>query len=102
MVIFQRKIIYMGATSETNRPGSTLTLSIGYAPPGARTEELGSDVPVPQGVHVKEIQLQSEGTVKLSGIITRPEYWARRDTPPETVLVYLQGTHSHSSLLPAS
>ncbi|OCH87960.1 hypothetical protein OBBRIDRAFT_795700 [Obba rivulosa] len=57
MVIFQRKIIYMG-----------------YAPPGARTEELGRDVPVPQ-----------------AGIVARPEAWAQRSSQPEVVLIYLQG-----------
>ncbi|KAI0947508.1 hypothetical protein AcW1_007721 [Taiwanofungus camphoratus] len=73
MVLFQRKIIYMG-----------------YAPPGARTEELGVGIRTPRGIQCEEIALQSEKRVFLSGIIMRASSSPRLNEP-RVVIVYLQG-----------
>ncbi|KAH9949776.1 Alpha/Beta hydrolase protein [Amylocystis lapponica] len=74
MVLFQRKIIYMG-----------------YIPPGARQEQLGVDVPVPTGIRCEEIKLQSEGHVTLSAIVVRSAMPDTRARAPNIVVVYLQG-----------
>ncbi|KAL0954385.1 hypothetical protein HGRIS_003370 [Hohenbuehelia grisea] len=73
LVVFQRKIIYMG-----------------YCPPGARAEDLKRDVP-PQhlkGLRCEEISVPSTDSVMLSGIVV-----SRVDAsePPKAVIVYFQG-----------
>ncbi|GBE82975.1 alpha/beta-hydrolase [Sparassis crispa] len=72
MVIFQRKLIYMG-----------------YIPPGARSEQL-RDVRVPKAIHCEEIQIPSEKRVMLAGIVVRPASHIG-DSPPDAVVLYLQG-----------
>ncbi|KZT67298.1 alpha/beta-hydrolase [Daedalea quercina L-15889] len=74
MIVFQRKIVYMG-----------------YVPPGSRTEQLGVDVPVPKGLECEEIRLQSERGVTLYGIDVRQK--PRRPLPDsrKIVVLYLQG-----------
>ncbi|KII86736.1 hypothetical protein PLICRDRAFT_43389 [Plicaturopsis crispa FD-325 SS-3] len=75
LVLFQRKIIYMG-----------------YVPPGARQEEL-RDVPPKhlKDISCKEVRVKSESAY-LSRIIVhgrRPAH-TKRD-PPDIVMIYLQG-----------
>jgi hypothetical protein len=98
--IFQRKIIYMGAQTVM-----ILTLCsyehyiTGYAPPGARSEELEKDVPSRylKGVRCEEIAVKSQKNVTLSGIIVRRSLATEtRDQPPETVIVYFQGHSIYS------
>ncbi|KAI0287263.1 hypothetical protein BC826DRAFT_1099112 [Russula brevipes] len=77
LVIFQRKVIYMG-----------------YAPPGSRTELLKDVYPkyTPKGIHIEELSIPSSrpDTVQLSTLLLR-----RRDVAsaaaPEHVIVYCQG-----------
>ncbi|TDL22415.1 alpha/beta-hydrolase [Rickenella mellea] len=70
MVLFQRKIIYMG-----------------YAPPGAREERLGHDVPIPKNVYTEEITIPSEGKVLLSALVAQRS----ANSTPGCVIFYLQG-----------
>ncbi|KAI0299670.1 Alpha/Beta hydrolase protein [Multifurca ochricompacta] len=76
LVLFQRKVIYMG-----------------YAPPGSRTESLKDVYPknTLKGIHVEELSIPSyePDTVRLSTLLLRHE----RDlaSPPHHVIVYFQG-----------
>ncbi|RDB21700.1 Protein ABHD13 [Hypsizygus marmoreus] len=77
MIIFQRKIIYMG-----------------YAPLGSRTEELATDVRPDQleGISCKEISvLNSTDGARLSGILVQPAQFGSSDVSPDVVIVYFQG-----------
>ncbi|KAI9509482.1 Alpha/Beta hydrolase protein [Russula earlei] len=73
LIIFQRKMIYMG-----------------YAPPGSRTESLRDVYPkyTPRGIHIEELTIPSSqpNTVRLSTLLLR-----RDVTSPEHVVVYCQG-----------
>lgn len=75
LVVFQRKMIYMG-----------------YAPPGSRTEALRDVYPecTPKGIHIEELSIPSSlpNTVRLSTLLLR-----QRDmtSPPTHVIVYCQG-----------
>ncbi|PCH39846.1 alpha/beta-hydrolase [Wolfiporia cocos MD-104 SS10] len=73
MVIFQRKIIYMG-----------------YAPPGARTEELHASL-LPREIRCMEVCLESEKHVRLHGIIIHQDALDCSARDPDVVIVYLQG-----------
>ncbi|KAF9464047.1 Alpha/Beta hydrolase protein [Collybia nuda] len=74
MVVFQRRIIYMG-----------------YAPLGSRKEEIRKHVPLGhlRGISCEEICIKGEGKVTLAGIVVRQE--GHTNEPPGTVIVYLQG-----------
>ncbi|KAI0070239.1 alpha/beta-hydrolase [Panus rudis PR-1116 ss-1] len=74
MVIFQRRIIYMG-----------------YVPPNARNEQIGVDVDVPKGLSWEEITLRGEGRIRLAGILVRNASGATEAPPLKTLIVYLQG-----------
>lgn len=78
MVLFQRKIIYMG-----------------YVPPGARKEQLRVDVPIPKGVQCEEISLQSEKRTMLYGLVLQNEDVNTSCREPDVVIVYLQGNASN-------
>ncbi|KAF7431027.1 hypothetical protein PC9H_006742 [Pleurotus ostreatus] len=71
LVIFQRKIIYMG-----------------YAPIGARDEDL-ADVPKDQlkGLVCEEINIANGRTSSLSGIVVR----SKTDSNPKVAIIYFQG-----------
>jgi hypothetical protein len=88
IVVFQRKIIYMGALHNTSFNACLIQDSFmkGYVPPGARTEELRQDVPIPAGLLCEEITVESERRVKLAGLLVR-----REAAEPDVVVVYLQG-----------
>jgi len=73
MVLFQRKIIYMG-----------------YAPPGARSENIDPSDPLLQKTKWEEIDLESEKGVHLKGIVLQKHRQTPRTTTP-TVVIYLQG-----------
>lgn len=74
LIIFQRKVIYMG-----------------YAPPGSRTELLADVHPkyTPNGIHIEELSIPSSrpNTVRLSTLLLRTDL----STPPRHVIIYLQG-----------
>ncbi|KAF8260457.1 Alpha/Beta hydrolase protein [Lactarius quietus] len=74
LIIFQRKVIYMG-----------------YAPPGSRTELLADVHPkyTPDGIHIEELSIPSSrpNTVHLSTLLLRRDLF----TPPQHVIIYLQG-----------
>jgi len=98
MYIFQRKIIYMGAQTVIlltwYRYGTPYRA--GYAPPGARSEELEKDVPLRylKGIRCEEIAITSQENVSLSGIIVRRSLAKEtQDKPPEIVIVYFQGLY---------
>ncbi|KAH9936510.1 Alpha/Beta hydrolase protein [Fomitopsis serialis] len=74
MVVFQRKIIYMG-----------------YVPPGARTEELGVETPVPKGLKCEEIRIQSDKGVTLYGIDVQKDVEQPSPDSRRIVVIYLQG-----------
>ena len=66
----------------------------GYAPPGARSEELEKDVPSRylKGIRCEEIAVRAQKNVTLSGIIVRRSLDTETpDQHPETVIVYFQG-----------
>lgn len=65
----------------------------GYAPPGARQEELSRDVPprLLKGVSCEEITVPSTNKVKLSGILVRSSAEGMECGQPDTIIVYLQG-----------
>ncbi|KAI9430534.1 Alpha/Beta hydrolase protein [Lactarius indigo] len=75
LIIFQRKVIYMG-----------------YAPPGSRTELLADVYPkyTPNGIHIEELSIPSSrpNKVRLSTLLLRRDVSA---PPPQHVIVYLQG-----------
>ncbi|KAH9057486.1 Alpha/Beta hydrolase protein, partial [Lactarius vividus] len=75
LIIFQRKVIYMGR----------------YAPPGSRTETLADVYPkhTPSGIHIEELSIPSSrpNKVRLSALLLRRDPSA----PPQHVIVYLQG-----------
>ncbi|GLB38816.1 putative alpha beta superfamily protein [Lyophyllum shimeji] len=73
MIIFQRKIIYMG-----------------YLPIGARKERLADMPPAyTAGMDCEEIHLPSaDGAAQLSGLVVRPK---GQTEPPKAVIVYFQG-----------
>ncbi|KAF8876389.1 hypothetical protein BD779DRAFT_1677793 [Infundibulicybe gibba] len=73
MVVFQRKIIYMG-----------------YVPLGSRAEELaGIASGTLKGLSCEEVCVDSEKNVTLRGIFLHP---IGQGNPPKTILIYLQGT----------
>ncbi|KAH9979847.1 Alpha/Beta hydrolase protein [Lactifluus volemus] len=71
LVIFQRKLIYMG-----------------YAPPGSRTESLAT-MYTPKGIQIEEVSVPSSQpkTVRLSTLLLRRNL----ASPPRHVIVYFQG-----------
>ncbi|KAH8984456.1 Alpha/Beta hydrolase protein [Lactarius akahatsu] len=75
LIIFQRKVIYMGR----------------YAPPGSRTELLADMYPkyTPNGIHIEELSIPSSrpSKVRLSALLLRRDLSAA----PQHVIVYLQG-----------
>ncbi|KAI9452799.1 hypothetical protein BJY52DRAFT_1291857 [Lactarius psammicola] len=75
LIIFQRKVIYMG-----------------YAPPGSRTELLADLYPkyTPNGIHIEELSIPSSrpNRVRLSTLLLRND---NLSIPPQHVIVYLQG-----------
>ncbi|OCB89499.1 hypothetical protein A7U60_g3294 [Sanghuangporus baumii] len=83
MVLFQRKIIYMG-----------------YIPPGSRQEKL-SDIPnlstLQRTYCLEEIRIQSSDKVKLSALVMSKKNAAE----PNCVVLYLQGDFSNSSNSPS-
>ncbi|KAI5117811.1 hypothetical protein M0805_004571 [Coniferiporia weirii] len=70
MVLFQRKIIYMG-----------------YVPPGARTETLQEHGLKVKDMTCEETQIPSKNRVKLSALIMSKKSTAN----PDCVVIYLQG-----------
>ncbi|KAL4242841.1 polyketide transferase af380 family protein [Abortiporus biennis] len=74
MVLFQRKIIYMG-----------------YIPPNARTEELFRDVQPPKDISCEEVRIGGEKGITLYGILVQSMVAATRSEDPTTVMVYFQG-----------
>ncbi|CAL1712175.1 unnamed protein product [Somion occarium] len=75
MIIFQRKIIYMG-----------------YVPLGARTEELGRDIrPSSNRIMCDEVQINGERGARLFGIYLRREELNTPARQPKTVMIYFQG-----------
>ena len=62
--------------------------AIGYAPPGARTEELRGSVSVSEGHVLDEIEVPSERGIRLAGLVMRHA----GNVDPKTVLLYLQGS----------
>lgn len=66
----------------------------GYAPPGARQEELSRDVSprLLKDISCEEISVTSTSKVKLSGILVRSSMAEGLEcSSPDTVIVYLQG-----------
>lgn len=68
--------------------------TIGYAPPGARSQEIERDVPHRhlKDIQCEEISIQAPKNVSLSGILVRrsvPD--GVEQQPPDTIIVYLQG-----------
>jgi hypothetical protein len=88
MVVFQRKIIYMGALYNITFDTCLIQhpFAKGYVPLGARTEELRRDVLIPAGLICDEITVESERRVKLAGLVV-----TREEAEPDVVVVYLQG-----------
>ncbi|KAI0344482.1 hypothetical protein BDW22DRAFT_1471872 [Trametopsis cervina] len=75
MVIFQRKIIYMG-----------------YVPPGARSEELNKGLYSSETISCEEIQLAGDSNVRLHGLLVRRALPLHRVTDrPKVVVLYFQG-----------
>lgn len=103
LVLFQRKIIYMGRSEiswsyvsrETHR-------ELGYVPPGARKEEV-SDMILPHGLRCEEIKVSSDNGHSLFGVIVSSSGSASNPAEnPETLFFYLQGStflthHSQSA-----
>ncbi|KDQ20983.1 hypothetical protein BOTBODRAFT_26993 [Botryobasidium botryosum FD-172 SS1] len=73
MILFQRKIIYMG-----------------YAPPGARAETINPSDPLLQRMKWEEIDLESEEGVCLKGMVLQKQKQSTRASAP-TIILYLQG-----------
>ncbi|TFK61520.1 hypothetical protein BDN72DRAFT_935056 [Pluteus cervinus] len=75
MVIFQRKIIYMGT---------------GYAPIGARSKQL-KNVPkaLVDRLSCEEVEISSSDRVNLAGIEVSREF--TQAASPPTILLYIQG-----------
>ena len=98
LVVFQRKVIYMGRPLRIHfqrLPCITYkSLLAGYAPPGSRTESLKDVYPnrTPKEIHIEELSIPSSqpNTVRLSTLLLR-----RRDvaSPPTHVIVYCQGMY---------
>lgn len=66
----------------------------GYAPPGARSEELERDVPPKylQDIRCEEIAIPTSKKVSLSGLVVRRSLaQGQEDQPPDTVILYFQG-----------
>ena len=70
---------------------SNVELALGYVPPGARTEELGVDVPIPRGLQCEEIRVKSDKGVTLHGIFVRREPHGLPPPVRKIVILYLQG-----------
>ncbi|KAH9053973.1 Alpha/Beta hydrolase protein [Lactarius deliciosus] len=74
LIIFQRKVIYMG-----------------YAPPGSRMELLADLYPkyTPNGIHIEELSIPSSrpNKVRLSALLLHRDL----SVPPQHVIVYFQG-----------
>ena len=70
---------------------SNVELALGYVPPGARTEELGVDVPIPRGLQCEEIRVKSDKGVTLHGILARREPHGPPPPVRKIVVLYLQG-----------
>ncbi|KAF9647300.1 hypothetical protein BDM02DRAFT_3170324, partial [Thelephora ganbajun] len=81
LVLFQRKVIYMG-----------------YVPPGARTEELSESI-IPRGLKCEEIKVSSDNGHSLSGVVVSPSGTLRgaprssteSSESLKTLFFYLQG-----------
>ena len=94
MVLFQRKIIYMGMYTliplHTSLNGSLILPKIGYVPPSARTEQLTDDtVRYSPKISCEEVRIKSDPGVTIYGLLV-----SRTDIgteSPETVVIYLQG-----------
>ncbi|TFY61856.1 hypothetical protein EVJ58_g4249 [Rhodofomes roseus] len=65
---------------------------LGYAPPGARTESLGADVPMPKDLTCEELHLESEKGITLYGIDVRKDVKQTTPYARKVVVVYLQGS----------
>lgn len=93
MVLFQRKIIYMGIISPYLAISLILPSRIvGYVPPGARQERL-EDQKINSSLRCEEVELADDKAARLSGILvhhTNLEL-ARPQDDPTIVLLYLQG-----------
>lgn len=94
LVLFQRKIIYMGSLYYSNSTQVFTEVSCllsGYVPPDARYQELHKDVTPAKGLSCEEVQIQGEGQIKLHGLLVRRELGALSAQEPKAVIVYLQG-----------
>ncbi|KAF7796679.1 hypothetical protein EIP86_007862 [Pleurotus ostreatoroseus] len=74
MVLFQRKIIYMG-----------------YVPPSARTEEIGQVITPSKHIDCEEVQLKGERNTTLHGLLIQRKINAPKARTVKSVIVYLQG-----------
>ncbi|CCL98525.1 uncharacterized protein FIBRA_00524 [Fibroporia radiculosa] len=64
----------------------------GYAPPGARSEVLGVDVPIPKKLLCEEISLETSDRITLHGILVQEDVPViSRPKQPHVVILYLQG-----------
>ena len=96
LVLFQRKIIYMG-TREFTWSRVRVNREIGYVPPGARTEQV-SDTTVPRGLRCEEIKVSGGNGSSLFGVVvssselgTNSRLTENPPENPETLFFYLQG-----------
>ncbi|GHJ88018.1 hypothetical protein NliqN6_4420 [Naganishia liquefaciens] len=75
MVLFQRKIIYMG-----------------YIPPGSRTEILDDGDPDMRGLVKEDVAIESQNGVTLRGyLFKRRQTTISAQTPRKAIVVYFQG-----------
>ncbi|KAI0086912.1 Alpha/Beta hydrolase protein [Irpex rosettiformis] len=74
LVLFQRKIIYMG-----------------YVPLDARSQELNKDISPAKGIKCEEILINGERNIRLYGILVRRDSVPPSEQQPKAVIVYFQG-----------
>ena len=93
MVLFQRKIIYMGMNSQYLVNLGVPTTFAGYVPPGAREERL-EDQKINSSVSCEEIRLANNKATRLFGILVRRKELeiVRPQKDPDTIVLYLQGS----------
>jgi pimeloyl-ACP methyl ester carboxylesterase len=92
LVVFQRKIIYMGAVDLISRCLHCPDVHgwcVGYAPIGARAEVLDQVYCRRLGLLCQETHIESEPGVHLHGITVQRN--TAPESKPETVVLYLQG-----------
>lgn len=65
-------------------------MTSGYAPPGARTEQLGRDVPVPRDIHCEEVEIPSADNAVLTALVAQKK--GADPARTDCVILYLQGS----------